>query len=70
MPLGYYPGCSGEGSGIEYKMSTEKTAEMLGIELKNWKTGIAVELPQPITPSSYWPWLCRLGTWPLRSKWN
>ena len=34
MPLGYYPGCSGEGSGIEYKMSTEKTAEMLGIELK------------------------------------
>jgi heterodisulfide reductase subunit B len=34
MPLGYYPVCSGEGSGIEYKMSTEKTAEMLGIELK------------------------------------
>ncbi len=34
MPLGYYPGCSGEGSGIEYKLSTEKTAEMLGIELK------------------------------------
>ncbi len=34
MPLGYYPGCSGEGSGIEYKMSTEKTAEMLGIELQ------------------------------------
>lgn len=34
MPLGYYPGCSGEGSGIEYKMSTEKTAEMLGIKLK------------------------------------
>ncbi len=39
MPLGYYPGCSGEGSGIEYKMSTEKTAEMLGIklqELEDW----------------------------------
>ncbi|KUG04485.1 cob--com heterodisulfide reductase subunit b [hydrocarbon metagenome] len=34
MPLGYYPGCSGEGSGIEYKLSTEKTAEMLGIELQ------------------------------------
>lgn len=39
MPLGYYPGCSGEGSGIEYKLSTEKTAEMLGIklqELEDW----------------------------------
>jgi heterodisulfide reductase subunit B len=34
MPLGYYPGCSAEGSGVEYKLSTEKVAEMLGIELK------------------------------------
>lgn len=33
MRIGYYPGCSGEGSGIEYKISTLKTAEMLGIEL-------------------------------------
>jgi len=34
MSLGYYPGCSGDGSGIEYKMSTLKTAEMLGVELQ------------------------------------
>jgi len=34
MPLGYYPGCSGDGSGIEYKLSTLKTAEMLGVELQ------------------------------------
>lgn len=33
MKIGYYPGCSGEGSGIEYKLSTEKTAEHLGVEL-------------------------------------
>lgn len=33
MKLGYYPGCSGEGSAIEYHLSTLKTAEMLGVEL-------------------------------------
>ncbi len=33
MKIGYYPGCSGEGSGIEYHISTEKTARHLGVEL-------------------------------------
>lgn len=33
MKLAYYPGCSLEGSGIEYGMSMERTAEILGIEL-------------------------------------
>jgi len=33
MKLAYYPGCSLEGSGIEYGMSTERTADILGIEL-------------------------------------
>jgi heterodisulfide reductase subunit B len=33
MKLAYYPGCSLEGSGMEYGMSTERTAEVLGIEL-------------------------------------
>lgn len=33
MKLGYYPGCSSEGSAIEYHMSTLLTAKMLGIEL-------------------------------------
>ena len=39
MEIGYYPGCSGAGSGVEYKLSTLKTAEMFGIklqELKDW----------------------------------
>ncbi len=34
MEMGYYPGCSGAGSGVEYKLSTLKTAEMFGITLK------------------------------------
>lgn len=33
MKLAYYPGCSLEGSGIEYGMSMERTAEVMGIEL-------------------------------------
>lgn len=33
MKLAYYPGCAAEGSGIEYGMSMERTAEILGIEL-------------------------------------
>lgn len=39
MEIGYYPGCSGAGSGVEYKLSTVKTAEMLGVtlrELDDW----------------------------------
>lgn len=39
MEIGYYPGCSGAGSGVEYKLSTLKTAEMFGItlrELEDW----------------------------------
>lgn len=39
MDIGYYPGCSGAGSGVEYKLSTLKTAEMFGIklrELEDW----------------------------------
>lgn len=33
MKLAYYPGCSADGSGIEYGMSMQRTAEILGIEL-------------------------------------
>ncbi|MGR6835511.1 CoB--CoM heterodisulfide reductase iron-sulfur subunit B family protein [Syntrophomonas erecta] len=33
MKLAYYPGCSADGSGIEYGMSMERTAKILGIEL-------------------------------------
>lgn len=33
MKIGYYPGCSGDGSGIEYHLSTLKTALHLGVEL-------------------------------------
>ena len=39
MEIAYYPGCSGSGSGVEYKLSTLKTAEMLGVklrELEDW----------------------------------
>lgn len=39
MDLGYYPGCSGAGSGVEYKISTLKTAQLLGVklrELEDW----------------------------------
>jgi len=39
MKLAYYPGCSAEGSGIEYGMSVERTSEILGfelIELEDW----------------------------------
>ncbi len=34
MKLAYYPGCSLEGSAIEYGISTEKTAQLLGVELQ------------------------------------
>ncbi|MEA1962120.1 MAG: CoB--CoM heterodisulfide reductase iron-sulfur subunit B family protein [Bacillota bacterium] len=34
MKLAYYPGCSANGSGIEYRMSMERTAKILGIELQ------------------------------------
>ena len=33
MKVAYYPGCSLEGSAIEYGVSTERTAEILGVEL-------------------------------------
>ena len=33
MRVAYYPGCSLEGSAIEYGVSTERTAEILGFEL-------------------------------------
>lgn len=33
MKLAYYPGCSGEGSGVEYSLSTKRTAQILGIDL-------------------------------------
>jgi len=39
MKLAYYPGCSSEGSAIEYDLSTKKTARMLEIdlqELEDW----------------------------------
>jgi heterodisulfide reductase subunit B len=34
MKFAYYPGCSAEGSGIEYGMSMERTAKILGFELE------------------------------------
>ncbi len=33
MKLAYYPGCSADSSGVEYGLSMERTAEILGIEL-------------------------------------
>ena len=33
MKLAYYPGCSLDGSAIEYGLSTKRTAELLGVEL-------------------------------------
>lgn len=33
MKLAYYPGCSLEGSAVEYGLSTERSAHLLGIEL-------------------------------------
>lgn len=33
MKVAYYPGCSLEGSAVEYGVSTERTAELLGFEL-------------------------------------
>lgn len=34
MKFAYYPGCSMEGSGIEYGLSMQRTAEILGFELE------------------------------------
>ncbi|PKM77271.1 MAG: disulfide reductase [Firmicutes bacterium HGW-Firmicutes-15] len=34
MKLAYYPGCSLDGSGVEYGLSTRRTAAILGIELE------------------------------------
>lgn len=34
MKFAYYPGCSMEGSGIEYGLSMERTAKILGFELE------------------------------------
>jgi len=34
MKFGYYPGCAADGSGVEYGMSVERTAEILGFELQ------------------------------------
>jgi heterodisulfide reductase subunit B len=34
MKFSYYPGCSLDGSGIEYGMSMERTARILGFELE------------------------------------
>jgi len=39
MKYAYYPGCSADGSGIEYGMSMERTAKILGFqlqELEDW----------------------------------
>ncbi|NLB89422.1 MAG: disulfide reductase [Syntrophomonadaceae bacterium] len=39
MKLAYYPGCSLESSGIEYHLSTKKSAEILGVdfvEIDDW----------------------------------
>jgi heterodisulfide reductase subunit B len=33
MRIGYYPGCSAEGSGVEYGLSTRRIAEILDVEL-------------------------------------
>lgn len=37
MKVAYYPGCSLEGSAIEYGVSTKRTAEILGFELEEIK---------------------------------
>ncbi|MBO8159859.1 CoB--CoM heterodisulfide reductase iron-sulfur subunit B family protein [Thermosyntropha sp.] len=34
MKLAYYPGCSLDGSAVEYGLSTERVARILGVELK------------------------------------
>lgn len=34
MKFAYYPGCSADGSGVEYGMSMERTAKILGFELQ------------------------------------
>ncbi|MCX5780820.1 MAG: CoB--CoM heterodisulfide reductase iron-sulfur subunit B family protein [Firmicutes bacterium] len=34
MKLAYYPGCSLDSSGVEYGLSTRRTAEIMGIELE------------------------------------
>ena len=34
MKFAYYPGCASEGSGIEYHMSMERTAYILGFEIQ------------------------------------
>ncbi|NLN86867.1 MAG: disulfide reductase, partial [Syntrophomonadaceae bacterium] len=34
MKFAYYPGCAAEGSGIEYHMSVERTADILGFEIE------------------------------------
>lgn len=34
MKFAYYPGCSADGSGIEYGLSMERTAKILGFELE------------------------------------
>lgn len=34
MKLAYYPGCSADGSGIEYELSVKRTAQILDIELQ------------------------------------
>lgn len=39
MKLGYYPGCSADGSGVEYGLSTRRSAEIFGVdlvELEDW----------------------------------
>ncbi|MCR4400857.1 MAG: CoB--CoM heterodisulfide reductase iron-sulfur subunit B family protein, partial [Syntrophomonadaceae bacterium] len=33
MKLAYYPGCSLDGGGVEYSLSTQRVAAMLGVEL-------------------------------------
>jgi heterodisulfide reductase subunit B len=33
MRLGYYPGCSAEGTALEYGKSIKTSAELLGIDL-------------------------------------
>jgi len=39
VKLGYYPGCSADGSGVEYGLSTRRSAEIFGVdlvELEDW----------------------------------
>lgn len=39
MKLGYYPGCSADGSGVEYGLSTRRSADIFGVdlvELEDW----------------------------------